>query len=87
MLLRIGDDACSHARALSFADYQASARNGYSAGGMRPEAAAAIVAAASENISALVTRELTAGLTRTFILSLDLECSRYFRRNGAAALF
>jgi hypothetical protein len=72
------------ARIAVFADWERAAVAGYIAGGMRPEAAAAIVALASENVSPLVTSELNGAMLKTFMLSLDLEAGRCVRRHGAA---
>jgi len=74
------------ARAVTFADWQAAARSGYIAGGANPVAADEIVAAASENVWPLVTRELSGEMLKTFVLALDLECGRFVRRHGAAFL-
>jgi len=72
------------AHCITFADWQSAAISGYVAGGASPVAAAEIVASASENVSPLVTRELTGEMFQTFLLVLDLECGRYVRRHGAA---
>jgi hypothetical protein len=70
-------------RGATFKDWKAAAVEGYIVGGARPEAAAAVVDAAAENIQALAS-ELTPEFFQTFIASLDLECGRYVRRHGAA---
>lgn len=70
---------------VTFSDWREAARNGYVAGGMRPNAAAAIVAAAVDDISPLVTRDLTGELLQTFLCALGIECGRLVRRVGAAA--
>jgi hypothetical protein len=75
----------SDARAPGFNAYLAAARKSYQQGGLRPEAADAIVIAAAENISALITHELSFELIGTLILSMELERERYVRRNGAAS--
>ncbi len=70
---------------VTFSDWREAARAGYIKGGMHPNAAAAIVAAAANDIAPLVTRDLTGELLQTFVCLLDLECGRLVRRNGAAA--
>lgn len=72
-------------RAATFADWQEAARDGYVAGGMRPDAAAAIVDAAVHDVAPLITSELTCEMLKTFVLALDIECGAYVRRNGAAS--
>ncbi len=71
--------------AITFADWREAAKAGYVAGGMGPNAAAAIVAAAADDMAALITREPSDAMPQTFIAALDLECGRYVRRNGAAS--
>jgi hypothetical protein len=71
-------------RRATFEDFQQAAISGYVAGGLTPEAARTIVAAASQDIAALVTREMSPELRRSFLCACDLEAFHYANQHGYA---
>ncbi len=73
----------TNSRNVTFADWRDAALNGYIAGGLRPDEAAAIVTAAVDDVETLATRKPSRDFLPTFVAALDLEFANYFRRRGA----
>ncbi len=70
-------------RAPTFADWRRAAVAGYERGGLRPEAAAAIVDAAADGVEPMLRGPLTRAALETFCAALDIEALSYARRHGA----
>jgi hypothetical protein len=73
------------ATATTFAEMRAAAEAGYVGGGMRTDAARAIVESAAEDIAPLLAGPITPDMIRTFLMLLDANCGAFVRRKGARA--